>query len=79
MVSLEERVSFVEGRMAEQSHVLDSIRDSLVSLEQRVTALDEKIDRKVDALDAKMSSYFLWLVGILVTTLAALFVAVLVR
>jgi len=44
-----------------------------------VTALDEKVDRKVDALDAKMSSHFVWLVGILVTTLAALFVAVLVR
>ena len=79
MVSLEERVSFVEGRMAEQSNVLNNIRESLVSLEQRVTALDEKVDRKVDALDAKMSSHFVWLVGILVTTLAALFVAVLVR
>jgi hypothetical protein len=37
------------------------------------------MDRRFDAMDAKMSRQFMWLAGILVTTLAALSTAVLSR
>lgn len=110
--TLEERVSFLEGRMAEQPVILAGIQQTLVRIDQRIagveqkldgrtgeldeefdrrltaldekfdrrlTAIDDKFDRKLDELSAKMSTHFTWLVGILVTTLAALFFAVLAR
>lgn len=42
MATLEERVAFLEGRVAEHSHGMDGIRDALVHLEER-------IDRRFEA------------------------------
>jgi uncharacterized coiled-coil protein SlyX len=80
---LEERVSFLEGRMVEQSQMLRAIQDAIASLDRRVTALDQKIETKVDALDVrietkvdaldhKLDQRFAWLMGIQVTTTLAL-------
>ena len=105
MAMVDERVAFLEGRVNEQSQMINGIRDALVSLEQRmdrrfesleqrVNALDQKMDaglaamnQKMDAgfaaLDHKMDHRFAWLVGIQLTTTAAvvgtLLAALLVR
>ena len=52
------------------------------AIDARFAAIDarfEAVDRRFDALDAKMSRQFVWLVGIIVTTLAAMAGAVLSR
>jgi uncharacterized coiled-coil protein SlyX len=97
---LEERVSFLEGRLVEQSTTLADIRRSVEHLEERMdqrftavdlrfSAIDERfsavdlrftaLDQRFTELERKIDSHFTWLVGILVTTLAALFVAVFTR
>ena len=68
MGTLQERVSYVEAKVEEHSLAFIAIRESLARLE-----------RRVDALDDKMSRQFLWLVGIQITTLVAVVGAVLLR
>jgi chromosome segregation ATPase len=136
VLTIEERVAFVEGRVVEQSNMFDAVRTDIALLrermergfeafdqrmdrrfeaidqrfvgadqrfisiderfnrvdrqfdrvdqrfdrvDQRFDALEQKVDRKIDTLDAKLSRHFMWLAGILVTTLAALTAAVLAR
>lgn len=114
MVTLEERVAFLEGTMTEHSRTLDGIREGLGAFEARVDrrfeaidrrfdaidrrfeaidrrfeAIDRRFDslerrfdvfeRRVDGLDDKMSRQFTWLVGLQVTTLGAIFAALLAR
>ena len=75
MGPLDERISFLEGRVAEHSKAIDGIRDALVHLEQRMDARFEAVDRRLDALDTK----FVWVVGMQVTTLAAVVAALIAR
>ena len=104
VATLEERVAFLEGRVAEHSRGVDGIRDALVHLEERMDrrfegvdarfqSLDVRLDgmeRRLDGLDTKMerrfagiedklSRSFVWLVGIQVTTLAAMVTALATR
>ena len=105
MSTVDERVAGLEGRVHEQSQMINGIREAIVSLEQRMarrfeslelrlTALDQKINaglaavnQRMDpgfaALDHKMDHRFAWLVGIQLTTTAAvvgtLLAALLVR
>lgn len=64
--SLEERVSFLEGRVSDQSDVLKEIRQSLAHLDQkvdrfrdelagRINALDERLSGRMNALDERIS------------------------
>lgn len=88
MQDVDERVAFLEGRVEEHSQMVNGIRDALTSLEARMdrrleqfeTRVDQRfaqVDARIDALDSKVSRQFVWLVGLLVTTLitvtAALF------
>lgn len=90
MATLEERVAFLEGKVDEHSHMMNGIREALVSLEQRIdrrfatieerlTGLDQKIDRGLSALEQKLDQRFAWLVGIQLTTLVAIIAALLAR
>jgi archaellum component FlaC len=93
-------VAFLEGRMVEHSRMMDGIRESIVSLEERMDrrfeavdrrfdAIDwrfvgidrrlEGIDRRIEGLDTRVSRQFTWLVGLHVTTLAAVVAALLAR
>ena len=86
MATLDERVAYIEGQMAEQSHAFVAVRDSLTGLERRVDRLEQRVDARFDAmerrfdgverhingLDDKMSRQFLWMVGIQITTLVAI-------
>jgi len=60
MPSVEERLSFLEGKGEEHGRGLQDVREALFSLEQRVTLLDqrvtlldEKMDRRFDAVDRR--------------------------
>ena len=90
MASVDERVAFLEGRANEQSQMINGIRDALVSLEQRMDRRFESLEQRLNALDQKMDAgvaaqdhRFAWLVGIQLTTTAAvvgtLLAALLVR
>jgi hypothetical protein len=79
VATLEERVAYLEGRVQEQFNGIDSLHDAVVHLERRIDgrfeAIDrrfEGVDRRLDGLDDKISYQFVWLVGIQVTTLAAI-------
>ena len=79
MPTLDERVSYIEGRMMEQSTILAGIQSSIAALDRRMqqgfARADERLDAKFQALDSKMSKQFHWLVGILFTVLSALLIA----
>jgi uncharacterized coiled-coil protein SlyX len=79
MHTLEERVAYIEGQVSEQSHALIEVRDALRHLELRMDARFEAVDRRIDAIDNKVSQHFVWLVGLQVTTLLAIVGALIAR
>jgi hypothetical protein len=62
---VEERVSYLEGKMEE-------VGKSLARLESAVSGLDLKMDRRFDALEDRSERRFLWLLGAQLTTLIAI-------
>lgn len=72
MPTVDERVAHVEGQVNELSLRLSGVEGAIRHLEQRMDIRFETLDRRIDALDVKVSRQFMWLVGIQVTTLAAL-------
>lgn len=61
--TLEERVAYLEGKVEEHSRGYADIREGFQHLEQRLTFLDQKVDRfrdelagRIDSLDQRMSS-----------------------
>jgi uncharacterized coiled-coil protein SlyX len=58
--AMEQRLSFLEGKVQEQTESLHAIRDAVVHLEERV-------DARFNAVDTKIG----WLVGIQTTALIA--------
>lgn len=79
MVIVEERLASVERQCGEQRIMIDDLRKSidridraLERIDERFNALDQKIDRRADVLDAKMSRMFVWMVGLQVTTFVSL-------
>jgi uncharacterized coiled-coil protein SlyX len=86
MATLEERVAYIEGQMAEQTHAFVAIRELLAGIdrridrvEQRIDRLEQRVDARFEALDGKMSRQFLWMVGIQITILIAVLGTVLSR
>lgn len=86
MPTFEERLAYLEGRVEEHSRGVDGVREALVSLERRMDARFEGVDRRFEGieqrltgLDEKMTRYFVWLVGVLVTTEAAVVAALVGR
>ncbi len=65
MPTVHERVGQLEGRMQDQSVAISELKDGLARL-------DAKMDAGFARLDDKMSRQFVWLVGMLVTMLAAI-------
>jgi len=79
MATVEERLAFLEGRVGEHSRRIDGIRDAIVHLEERVDRRFESVDMRLNGLDEKMTRYFVWSVGLQVTTLAAVVAALAAR
>lgn len=81
--TLEERVAYLEGQVSEHTQTLIDIRDSIRQLDQRfdrrLDALEDKLDRRFEIVDDKLSRQFSWLVGVQLTTLVAIVGALLAR
>ena len=87
------RIAYLEGKVGEHGLGFMSLRDSIARVEHRMELLDQRMDgrfeavdrrfesieRRFELMDDKMSRYFLWLVGIQVTTLIGVVGAVLSR
>ena len=79
MDRIEERMAYVEGRLEEQAITMSDMRDSIVRLEDRMERRFDTVDRRFDRLEDRMSRFFMWQVGIQITTLTAVVVALLSR
>ena len=55
------------------------VQAQIRAFEERVDRRFEGTDRRIDALDSKMSRHFMWLVGLHVMTLTAIIGALLAR
>jgi len=60
--TLEERIAYLEGKIEEQSRGYGEIREAIQHLGERITSLDQKLDRfreelssRIDALDQRLS------------------------
>lgn len=60
--TLEERVAYLEGKVEEQSRGYGEIREAIQHLGERITSLEQKLDRfreelssRIDALDQRLS------------------------
>jgi uncharacterized coiled-coil protein SlyX len=94
--TIEDRIAYLEGRVEEQSHRIDGVREAVVSLDRRIENLERRMDarfeavdcrfegidrrfegleRRLDGFDEKMTRYFVWLIGVQVSTLAAVVAA----
>jgi len=92
-MDVDERMAYVEGRLEEQSLSMTDLREAVVRLEDRMERRFEAVDRRFDAVDRRfdavdrrfdrledrMSRFFMWQVGIQITTLTAVVVALLSR
>ena len=78
--TLEERVTLVEHKVAENARRADGLHAAIVELgnrmDRRFQAMDEKMDRRFDALQQQQTSNFRWLVGLLVTAVLTIGAAV---
>ena len=81
MDTLEERVGHLEGRAMEQTVILAGLSREDAELRQDMHARFSAVDLRFTALEQRMSTQFLWLVGIMVSgglsVLAALLTAIL--
>ena len=68
MAVLEERVAYLEGQMEQFGRLFSTMREDIVDIRQRLARLDDKV-----------SSQFLWLVGVQITTFAITIGALLSR
>ena len=79
MVEVREAVRMLEHRVDGRFEAMDRRFDAI---DRRFEAVDRRfdtVDRRIDALDEKLSRYFVWLVGLQVTTLVAIVGALLTR
>ena len=79
MASVEERVSYLEGKVEEQSRSFTDLRGLIGGLDAKIDRLDarldqrtDRIEQRIDVLDQKVSRQFLWLAGVQLTTLLAI-------
>jgi uncharacterized coiled-coil protein SlyX len=84
VATVEERLAYLEGKIEEHSRGFGEIRDALQHLDQRLTFLDQKVDRfrdelaaRIESLDQRVSKQFIWLVGIQIMVLLAVIGALL--
>lgn len=71
MLTIEERVAFVEGRLVEQSALFADLRAAIARLEQQMNRRFEQVEARLDRIEGN----FRWIVGIQITTLIAVLAA----
>ena len=78
-IEVREAVRMLEHRVDGRFEAMDQ---RFEAIDRRFEAVDRRfdtVDRRIDALDEKLSRYFVWLVGLQVTTLVAIVGALLTR
>ena len=75
VITVEERVAFVEGRVGEHSQMIDGVRQAIVSLDQRMDhrfeSVEQRMDRRFQRLEDKVDRHFYWVIGVQMTTFVA--------
>ena len=78
--TVEERVTEVEYKVAENARSIDGLREAIVegfkAMERRFEAMEQRFDRRLEVVDENMSRQFRWIVGIQITTLLAMIGAI---
>ena len=78
--TVEERVTEVEYKVAENARSIDGLREAIVegfeAMDGRFEAMEQRFDRRLEVVDENMSRQFRWIVGIQITTLLAMIGAI---
>ena len=76
--TVEQRLTVVEHKMAENANRIDGLREAIAELgnrmDRRFEAMEQRFDRRFEAIDRRFDSIdrrFLWLTGTLVATMLA--------
>ena len=80
ILPLREAVMHLDHRVMHLEHRMDAgfqaVERRFEGIDRRIDALDAKTSRQFEVVHDRMSRQFMWLVGIQVTTLAAIVAAV---
>ena len=85
--TVEERLTVVEHKVAENARGIDGLRDAIAELgarmdrrfdavDRRFEAMEQRLVRRFEVVDQKMSRQFYWLAGIQITTVLAMIGAI---
>ena len=78
--TVEERLTVVEHKVAENARRADGLREAIVELgdrmDRRLESMEQRFDRRFETVEQNMSSQFRWIVGIQMTTLLAMIAAI---
>ena len=77
--TVEERLTVVEHKVAENASRIDGLREAIAELgermDRRFEAMEQRFDRRFEAIDRRFETIdrrFLWLTGTLVATMLTL-------
>lgn len=81
METVQQRVAFLEGRVTEYSHVIDSVQQGIADLKERFNTVDQRFigidqrlatfDQRFLSIEERMSRQFYWILGVQMTTFVA--------
>jgi len=74
-----ERISRFEGKVEELSKRMDDFKSDINALRNEVIATRNEMNNRIDGLDKKLDSRFLWLLGIQVTMWATIILTILFK
>ena len=74
-----ERISRLEGKVEELSKRMDDFKSDINSLWNEVIATRNEMNNRIDGLDKKLDSRFLWLLGIQVTMWVTIILTILFK
>ena len=74
-----ERISRLEGKVEELSKRMDDFKSDINSLWNEVIATRNEMNNRMDGLDKKLDSRFLWLLGIQVTMWVTIILTILFK
>jgi hypothetical protein len=77
--AIEERVAKLEGRVSGFEEHFSAIYARFEAVDRRFESLERRVNDGFDALDQKVSRYFVWLVGMQVSVLLAVVAALVGR
>jgi uncharacterized protein YlxW (UPF0749 family) len=74
-----ERLSRLEGKVEELSKRMDDFKSDINALRNEVIATRNEMNNRIDLLDKKLDSRFLWLLGIQVTMWVTIILTILFK